>query len=208
MTKRFKLIIKHDQFVESPCEWGNWKAVSFNSRHLSFVHPDEILGSDGTGGLDIGLRRKLECGTAFALSYYEHGLCSWSLNGEGTQCQWDTTQIAGILFLEAPLKYTLVRGDKKATYKKREEEARNFLKIYTEWCNGSTYMFRLVNVSTSPWEDREDDVWCGGMIGLDDLSASIQDQLGDDGVIVADEGDSSGIAQYLDIQREDRLAVA
>lgn len=200
--KRFKLILEHDDCVESPCEGGLWRVASFNRRHWSYADPEQYR--DERGHLQIGIRRKLQCGTAFFLSYSEHGLCNWSLAGEqGYVDHWDVTSIAGIIFLEDP---SLIPPglDKTKTYKAREASARKFLKIYTEWCNGNTWMFRLVNLSSSPWEDRDfdaEEVWDGGLIGDEDLSSAINEVLEErgGGVIAKVVGEYADHAQWLDI---------
>ena len=214
--KRFKLIVEHDDCVESPNEWGSWKVASFNRRHVDSSDPqDYFVRTNNRGSIDIdvlrpvniGFARKLQVGTAFILSYSEHGLCRWSLSEEGPQCQWDTTSFAGVITHEANPSWSLVPGDRQATYRERQEDARQFLATYTEWCNGSTFVFRLVNVSTSPWDERDDeDVWTVGLIGCDDLEIAICDALGDDGVVVTVEGEQAYAVDGIEIPRKEMVS--
>jgi len=115
---------------------GQWTLYSFSSRHLSHRSPDHFLPPS------IGLRRKLKAGTAFLLSYFEHGNCVWSLQDEGPQCEWDSVKCAGILLWEHPV------GDMGAkTYEDRAKDARSFLETYTAWCNGEVYGFMIDDVT-------------------------------------------------------------
>lgn len=188
-----KLIIKHDQDTESPNTYENWKLVSFNSRHTSYGDPyDYLLPPDEYGEpvpANIGIRRKLKTGTAFILSYFEHGNCVWGLKGETHNCQWDTARIAGILFWEGKSK------ELPKSYEEREEWARSFLKEYTEWCNGNCYYFRI--------EDMEENILdsCGGFIGDDGLADDIKGNLSDDYNVVAIEGEASCVIDLEDFQK-------
>jgi len=153
----------YDPDTESPCEYdGQWKLYSFNSRHINFKHPDNFIKSVNEFGeivpVNIGLARKLAVGTAFFLSYFEHGNCVWSLKGHGPQCRWDTTQIAGILVWEhSP-------DDMGAkSYKDREKDAEAFLQEYTNWCNGQCFCYCIRD------EKGEAIDFCGGYIGHDYL---------------------------------------
>ena len=120
----FTIDLWPDEDAENPCDYGLWKFVSFNRRHIGHESPyDYFSGRDKSGDLvpaNIGLARKLKTGTAFIVSCYEHGASCYSLLGEGTQCRWDTTDVAGILLLSNP---------KEVIPKDREESARRFLAV-------------------------------------------------------------------------------
>jgi hypothetical protein len=130
--------LHHDQFPENPTEYSDWRVVSLCRRHTSF---GEIEDNDE-------LQRQVNEGTAFLLSYFEHGLCRWSLSGEGPQCPWDSVHFAGVLYWE---------GEEKPT----EEQARSFIETYTEWCNGSVYGYTIED------EEGEIDDSCFGFYGND-----------------------------------------
>ncbi len=142
MTKKLVVKVRSDEDIANPAEFDhNWRVVSFNSRHYNYEDPEKYLTLRGTkdgpfdgryvDAKDIGLRSKLRAGTAFILSYFEHSSCKWSLRGEGPQCRWDNTEVAGLLLWDhAP-------GDMGAkTYEDRAKDARGFLENYTDWCNG------------------------------------------------------------------------
>lgn len=136
MTIRIR--VESDSDIENPAEFdGAWKPYSFGRRHASYKDPEELglsleRGEDGTPKIkNPGLRRKLETGLAFFLSYYEHGGCVWSLIDEGPQCQWDSVRIAGLLVWEHK------PGDMGAkTREDRAKDARLFLESYNDWSNG------------------------------------------------------------------------
>src|SRR5262245_26265560 len=130
------LTIGHDPDVDRPGSgYDGWKPVSFGRRHTNFEHP---VNYDLSRRENFGLRRKLQAGLAFWLSYYEHGLCNWSLRGEGPRCRWDSVDVAGILI------WTGKPSDLGAkTCHARAREARHFLGEYTDWCNGHCYWFSV-----------------------------------------------------------------
>lgn len=137
-------ITNDDHGNESPLEWSEWELHSFNTRHISFKHPDDFgisVNSYGEVETDqVGLRRKLECDTAFILGYYEHGSCSWFLKGcggPGTECRWDGTQVAGILIWTGKAK------DVGNTEDERRKHASSICESYTQWCNGEIYQYDI-----------------------------------------------------------------
>lgn len=136
------LAVDYDHDAPNPNDDGSWRLISFNRRHNNYEDPDKFFEfKDGElVPRTIGLRRKLDVGTAFLLSYYEHGLCRWSLRHEGPQCRWDTNNCAGLLLWEQPAKEL---GTK--VYQDRAQYARGVLETYTNWCNGQVYCFALDN---------------------------------------------------------------
>jgi hypothetical protein len=152
----------NDECGEDPSDWdGQWKLYSFGRRHRSFKDPETFFPD---GEPTLAIRNKLRAGTAFVLSYYEHGNCLWSLAGTGPQCRWDTVQRAGLLVWEHKL------ADMGAkTYEAREKDARSFLETYTAWCNGEIYGFNVEERVLMPCghtEIRPLD-GCGGFYGND-----------------------------------------
>lgn len=182
MTKT--LTIGYDRDVERPDSmYDGWRLISFCCRHDNFEHPAAYCLNNRE---NIGLRRKLQVGLAFHLSYFEHGLCKWSLCGEGPQCRWDTVAIAGLLiWIGKPTDI----GAK--TYKDRAADARNFLEEYTDWCNGNCYWFTL-QAAGQPRHS------CGGFIGMDQLTEAINEAL-EEGDTVIVKGEAADLAPFLDL---------
>ena len=185
----------NDDSPENPsADDCNWTLYSFSNRHHGFKHPDNFFEN---GKPKIGIRRKLEVGTAFILSYYEHGQCAWSLQGTGPQCQWDSVDVAGILVWEHPVKEM---GAK--TYVDRRKDAASFLEIYTCWCNGEVYGFFVEEEVIMPCGHKEIhslDVGCGGFYGndLDYMAEEIRDALDGDTEVVF-KGEAKFLADYHD----------
>lgn len=160
---KLKIRVEHDQDVDNPSEEGDgqWTLYSFNRNHSSFKHPEELgLGALNEQGnptvKNPGLRRKLDVGLAFVLSYFEHGGCIWSLKGAGPQCRWDTVQVAGLLVWENK---PSDMGPKD--FEGRRKDAAEFLKTYTAWCNGECYCYMVEDESGETVDS------CGGFIGPD-----------------------------------------
>lgn len=160
--------IEHDSDTESPAEYGGWVLHSFSRRHRSFTDPDTLgLGS-------IGFRRKLACGTAFLLSYYEHGNCQWALRGCGVSCPWDSVDVAGVLI------WSDKPRDLAKDFDTRRKSAESFLSEYTDWCNGACYYFSITEYDDEGDEVRDVDS-CGGFIGSDRVLDCIREALADVG---------------------------
>ena len=179
MTKIVRLTVERDEFADCPSEYDGWKLYSFNRRHINYRDLDtlfEHVDADGTVfPRNIGLSRMLNVGTAFIVSCYEHSGSVWGLRGEVFQCQWDTAQLAGILIWEdkvdnlCPKPYKDADAVKRAVlrYQDREEDARQFLKLYTQWVNGENY-----NVVV---EDEDGETQStGGYTGSDNLKAELK----------------------------------
>jgi hypothetical protein len=179
------LTIGYDLDVELPdsmCD--GWKPISFCRRHKNFEHPDLYCLNKPE---NIGLRRKLQVGLTFWLSYYEHNLCKWSLGGEGPQCRWDSVDIAGLLI------WTGKPSNMGAkTYEDRASDARNFLEAYTDWCNGQCYWFSLE-------DDQQLLDSCGGFIGMDQLAEAINDALDDKDQLIA-KGEAAELVRYMNLK--------
>jgi len=159
MGTPLKLKLFYSDVDDNPSEYDSWKLYSFSRKHVNYRHLDNFLPPG------LGLRRKLEVGTAFLLSYYEHGQCVWSLQDEGPQCRWDTVNCAGILLWEQSPKNL---GAK--TLEARREDARQFLKTYTAWCNGECFGYILYEGNT---EDEEVDS-CSGFYDPEEMAESVR----------------------------------
>lgn len=184
MSRRLYLRIMFDPDTDSPCEYDGFKLYSFNRRHASFCDPEKLPLSP------LALRNKLRAGTAFWLDYYEHGLCCWSLAGDGPQDQWDTARRAGLLIWEEPAKHL----GSEHTYEGRRKQAESFLETYTDWCNGNTFWYQLEDELEAHVDS------CGGFIGDEHLIDGLNEVLEPDDVVCIRESrdlDTSYIAPKL-----------
>ena len=124
---KYTLRLEYDPDVECPNSDYAWKLISFHRKHINYQSPEKFIKAlDANGEVipaEVGLREKLENGTAYILSYYEHGGCVWSLKGSGPQCRWDTAQIAGLLLWEGEAEDLPQRLDQ------RREAAQEFLQV-------------------------------------------------------------------------------
>ena len=182
--------IGHDSDAESPLEYADeLKMYSFHRRNGN-AHPDDFfthINSHGyeSDGPSIGLRRKLQCGTAVILSCYEHSGVSWSLQGEGMRCMFDTADVAGIMIWEGKPK------DIGKSYDERMNFFRSVLSEYNEWTNGEVYWYSIDD-ATGNIDDS-----CGGMYYdylLEELRRILKDIDSDE---IQYEGDCKWIADYI-----------
>ena len=194
-----------DDCPENPLGWSDWRLVSFSNRHLSYGDPSEYVGRLNRFGeaepANIGLRRKLQVGTAFWLGYFEHGRCLWHLSGApplGTagDYQWDGVALAGLLLWEGKPKDL---GPDLAT---RRKYAAGTLQTYTEWCNGDVFCFALL--------DDEGEVVdaCGGYFGSDGEHMAQEITAACEGRLIGEvEGNASDWADGLDLPMVEEVAV-
>lgn len=142
-----KITLEYDLEAENPCEIYDLTVHSFSPKHINYMSPEKVgIYSDFDGDPELSSRdengkpnkyKKLfDSGFLFPLSCYQNGNILWSLKGEGPQCRFDTAPIAGIIILDKD-KW------KGRHWKTKEDVARSFLKIYSDWCNGLVYQYRI-----------------------------------------------------------------
>jgi hypothetical protein len=135
--------IFHDPDVESPSEDGSaWQLHSFSRRRIGFRDPEKLFPGGKPG---LGLRNKLNAGTAWMLSYYQHGPCRWMLADEprgvlAGDWRWDGVDVAGVLVWPLSAAELGLR-----TLADRRADAAAFLESYTDWCNGETFGYALTD---------------------------------------------------------------
>lgn len=177
--RRLTVRIEYDIDAEDPCDNDVFQVYSFSRKFTSFKHPDEL------GLRSLGFQRKLDCNTAFMLDYFEHGGCAWSIHGEGMQCPWDTSRNAGVLLLNDP---------KAIRPENRVEQARNFLTVYNNWCNGEVYGYLIQD------EDGEHVDSCWGFYSPEDVIEAANEAIGEKDVVVEVKGDCAYLAKYHKIK--------
>jgi hypothetical protein len=184
--------LEHDRDGENPSECDGWKLYSFGRRHRNFREPPTLglslmLDADGWPKVkNPGLRSKFRAGLAFFVSYYEHGQCEWFLPGEGPTCPWDSVRCAGLLLWEQP-----VEDLGPTTYGDRQQDARNFLKTYTAWCNGEVYYFRVEDESRNALDS------CGGWYEPEEMFRAIAETV--QGRKVEFQGEAAWLANHYSL---------
>jgi hypothetical protein len=165
----FRIAIYADADTPNPLEdWDEMGTIlSGNRRHRNF-EPD-------------GIRAAIEGNPdAVPLSYYEHGLCLWSVAGElpaECRCRFDSVNFAGVwlpdaLTLESARHY----GGRTRLHFMRKR-ARQACEAYTEWCNGDIYGYDVERVTTCAHcgeESTESVDSCWGFFGLDTCLSEAQ----------------------------------
>lgn len=177
LTERpVELVIEFDTDVPNPLgpEDGlGWKIVSFGRSHSNFEDPEKegyFVRDKGTGALQNSpeLQTKLDNGTAFILSYFEHGNCIWFRRGSKhlpDMC-WDGVGVAGILLAPDDWVPYVPEGEKPTS---REEIVDSILEEYTNWCNGNVYGYEILNDECDTLDS------CWGFIG-DHLKEHLQSE--------------------------------
>lgn len=165
----FRIRIYPDGDAPNPLEdWCKMGAIlSLNRRHANQVPTgiDEFLDTNPD---------------AVPLSYYEHGLCLWSVAGElpaHLRCPFDSVGIAGFWVPDAQ---TLASARNYGGSTRRHfmrKRARQACGAYTQWCNGDIYGYEVERVTGCPAcgsEKSESVDSCWGFYGLDDCRSEAQ----------------------------------
>lgn len=141
--------VDQDELAENPCDQdGVGKIHSFSKRHGNYLCDFEFPSSEDECREELIKKYK---GDVVFLGYYEHGQCSWFVEGRGgpgTDCRWDGVQFAGIwvpdkyLLKEARYTFKLKRGTPERDAQMTEWAAQACT-IYTCWCNGDMYCYAI-----------------------------------------------------------------
>ncbi len=165
---------------------------SFNSRHNHFTDPNELecakcghWDADHNGDPEdvefAGICLNFTMPEGFWLSYYEHGLSSWSVQGtvHYPDMQWDGVRTAG--FLEV----TVDDDERKWWNDKSDEDklkaAELMMQEYTNWGNGEVYGYTLESVreetcnlgKVHKYQGETVENSCWGFIGADYLAEEV-----------------------------------
>jgi hypothetical protein len=158
----YRISIYPDADAPNPLEdWSEMGTILSLSRRHANYHP---------GSVDDLLEDHPD---AVPLSYYEHGLCLWSVAGElpaMCRCPFDSVGIAGFWLPDAE---TLESAKHYGGFTRRmfmRKRARQACEAYTQWCNGEVYGYeveRLTNCGHCGHEQAEHVDSCWGFFGLD-----------------------------------------
>ena len=92
------------------------------------------------------------------LSYFEHGLCLWSVAGElpaACRCPWDSVGFAGIWLPDAETLESARNYGGRTRRHFMRKRARQACDAYTQWCNGEVYGYEIERVTVCPCCDEE-----------------------------------------------------
>lgn len=142
--------IEHDEDAENPltASDANGTIYSLNRRHRNF----------DADAVEDAMRHNPD---AVALSYYEHGGCRWSVQGDvvpGEEFQFDGARMAGVWIPdELALANIDTPGSDPATRRARLiEYAKSIVETYTQWCNGDVYGYNVELYELAKDDDGDD----------------------------------------------------
>lgn len=186
--RKVRLVIDYDENCQSPTEWGEWNVYSFRILDSNFADPSKL----GFDPLTIGMRRKLNVGTAFLLEYYEYNDCLWRLSNVSIPLdigiRWDEIKASGLLIWEGQ-----TCSLKGLSYQERRTRAKRFLEVYTDWCNGYCFEFIAFDAITEEIVD-----CCAGFIGAGAMEREIN-RIADEFAIVEVKGSASWLAGDIEL---------
>jgi hypothetical protein len=157
-----RITIYADAYAPNPLEaWSEMGTIlSLNSEHNNY----------DPAGIGEAIETNAD---AVKLSYYEHGLCRWSVSGElpaADHCPWDSVSIAGIWLPDAETLESAKPYSGRTRQLFMRKRAREACEVYTQWCNGDIYGYEIERDHTckecgSNKTEPLDSCW--GFFGLD-----------------------------------------
>lgn len=124
------LYLNYDEWAPNPLEDtdGMGTIYSFHTGHVNYKHPDKLEEDDDR----------------VFLSYFEHGLCRWGVQGTMDlmpDFRWDGVRIAGVWYPDMDVR-SVANQDELAGQARKEwmkQRASDACDIFTQWCNGEVY---------------------------------------------------------------------
>ena len=110
---------------------------------------------------------------AVPLSYFEHGLCLWSVAGElpaAARCRWDSVSFAGVWLPDAQTMESARNYGGRTRQLFMRKRARQACEVYTQWCNGEVYGYEIerIRICGECGTDNPESLdSCWGFFGLD-----------------------------------------
>jgi hypothetical protein len=169
----YRINVYHDADAPNPLEdWDEMGTIlSQNRRHGNF-DPE---------GIEEATRSNPD---TVPLSYFEHGLCRWSVAGElpaVCRCPFDSVPFAGLWLPDtATLASALNYGGRTRRHFLRKR-ARQACDAYTSWCNGDVYGYEIRRVTVCPCCDEERSEMidsCWGFYGIETCLAEARAAVG------------------------------
>lgn len=215
----YRLTVMHDDMPENPMDEDTLFILhSFSNRHINYTDPNVLLACQyefPEGHEDEGFYcdelphddtdHEYEGPEGFFLSYFEHGLCKWGLQGTMSgmpDFRWDGVEYAGFLEVKPDNEWY-----ERETDERKRELAQSMVDVYTDFCNGNTYGYRLEKVVKEECDrgyvhdESEELDSCWGFIGEDHLLSELRMTLDhfevtEDNLEVVDK--AFGAAEYMD----------
>lgn len=159
----YRIVIYPDGDSPNPLDdWSEMGSIlSLNRRHANF----------DPAGVEAAVESNPD---AVPLSYFEHGLCLWSVAGElpaGCRCPFDSVPFAGVWLPDADTLASAARYGVRTRRHFMRKRARQACDAYTDWCNGAVYGYTIERITDCPagcGEQAEHIDSCWGCFGLED----------------------------------------
>ena len=170
--KCFIVSVMHDDSPEDPIGDGyaNGKMHSFSTRHGTFLDLEKH-GCYAAEDVPETLNELFgPCGEGWmALSYYEHGQCSWFPCGDqpiGVEFQWDGVRLAGVWEMDKDVLDNLGDPKSEGFAERAYKYCKGVCDMYTDWCNGNVYGYSVIVIDERGDQVADDSCW--GYYGSDE----------------------------------------
>ena len=159
----YRISIYPDGAPPNPLDdWGDMGSIlSLNHRHVNL----------DPAGIEAAIADNPD---AVPLSYFEHGLCRWSVADEmpaGCRCPFDSVPFAGLWLPDATTLASARNYGGRTRRHFMRKRARQACDAYTLWCNGDVYGYEIRRVTVCPCcgDERSEMVdSCSGFFGLEE----------------------------------------
>ena len=153
----------HDQDASDPCETAGMGHIwSFCRRHSNYLRDFEFPANKSE--CEPALRKRFG-NDLVILGYFEHGNSIWHIAGEppaGTSgdYRWDGVSFAGVwvpdkTVLDAAKTNSMLRPGTKKRQRWMHDQADACCRVYTSWCNGDVYAYRILAYAQRTHPDGE-----------------------------------------------------
>lgn len=168
-TTKYKVTVQYDDMWREFSDYTDlYKIVQFrDSDFSSYESLDDYCTENGK--LSPSVQAKLRAGIMFTIVYRRYSSADggfYHLDGGIPTGEVNTSDVNGFIIFEDEY----IKG---TSYEQRKEYAKQYLKTYTEWCNGEVY---FVNIETDTGLEVDS---CGGFVGSESVDSYIKEIVGD-----------------------------
>jgi len=163
-----------DNDPQNPFENGEGNGNFF---HWKDRGREELLKYCEALGYDPETREKIGKGNpdAVKIDKYEHSSVSYSISGEGRQCQWDTSSAWAVWLPDNCLLDELKKLKGNVRHKKCIEYARQACELFNQWANGDVYC--IVKETYDKKKSPIDYEIVGGIFGRDYAEKALETDI-------------------------------
>jgi hypothetical protein len=169
-TNKYVVKLHHDDFEDSPTEWGMYSIVQFRDNDwTTYESLEDSEYVTETMKLTPATQAKLRSGKMFIFDYYRYSSTDggfYRFSGGVPVGEVDSQEVNGFISFSDEA----VKG---MSYEDRKQMAKDCLREYTSWANGEVYYVEIERDTGLPVDS------CGGFIGSEAVDAYVKEIIGE-----------------------------